>query len=202
MSPEEIQAMAKGMAEGQAIWYLCSAVIGGAITGCSAYLAEKFKNRATKEDIGKITREVEEARKDFNRQLEDLKAHHQLRLVAAEKRLQVLQEAYSEWQKLFQAVVTKKKPDVEEQIEAYKIWFHQNCIFLGRESGAAIQQAMVASLNYFAFQNRMDITGDVYIENWLRLEGAANVFLKEADLPPLTKQDLESMKKEIEDSPV
>ena len=58
MSPEEIQAMAKGLAEGQAVWYLGSAVIGGAITGLTAYLAEKGKNRATKEDIAGITHEI------------------------------------------------------------------------------------------------------------------------------------------------
>lgn len=64
MSPEEIQAMAKGLAEGQAVWYLGSAVIGGAITGLTAYLAEKGKNQATKEAFAEVREQLKQTNKD------------------------------------------------------------------------------------------------------------------------------------------
>lgn len=133
MSPEEIQAMAKGLAQGQAIWYLASAVTGGAITGLAAYLAEKGKNRATKEDIGEITRAVEETRKDFNRQLEDLKAHHQLRLVAAEKRIQAHQQAYAHWLELQKSIVFDDESWTTLREEG-RTWYANNCMFLTSNS--------------------------------------------------------------------
>ena len=41
-----------------------------------AYLSEKGKNLATKEDIAEITREVERVRHEYNAILEELKARH------------------------------------------------------------------------------------------------------------------------------
>lgn len=64
MTPEEIQAMAKGLAEGQALWYLGSALIGGAVTGLTAYLAEVGKNQATKEAFKDVRERLRQTNKD------------------------------------------------------------------------------------------------------------------------------------------
>ena len=133
MSPEEIQAMAKGLAQGQAIWYLASALIGGAITGLTAYVAEKSKNRATKQDIKKLTLTVQTVELEFKRQLEDIKAHHQLRMVAAEKRIQAHQEAYEFGVKL-QKSITLSDNEWDDLYEAAEHWHIKNYLFLGENS--------------------------------------------------------------------
>jgi hypothetical protein len=200
MTPEEIQAMAKGLAEGQAIWYLLSAVIGGAITGLGGYLAEKGKNRATKEDVGTLTQEVERVRADFNRQLEDLKAHHQLRMVAAEKRLQAHQDAYSQWRSLLIATTTAQSEVINMQFAKAESWFHSNCIFLGPSS----REAMADALKSVWAHNQLDIkTADpnLVMRIWQGIERAGNVFLAEVDLPPMSQQELENLRPIAETHP-
>lgn len=141
MTPEEIQAMAKGMAEGQALWYLLSAVIGGAIAGLGGYLAEKGKNRATKEDIATITREVEQVRAEFTNGVEDLKAHHQLRMVAAERRIQAHQEAYT--------LIDELRSCIKYSEESWKplaknanSWHRRNYLYMGKETRNRFARAL------------------------------------------------------------
>lgn len=57
MTPEEIQAMAKGAFGGQALWYVLSACVGAAAAGFGAYLAQKGKNRAASEDFQEVLRQ-------------------------------------------------------------------------------------------------------------------------------------------------
>lgn len=199
MSPEEIQSMAKGLAQGQAVWYLGSAVIGGAITALGAYLAEKGKNRATKEDIGQITQAVEAVKSEFSEKLEDLKAHHQLRMVAAERRLEALQQGYSLWQELFQAAarMRESREMVDEQVERYKVWLYQNTIYLGPTGRKAVLDAIRAGLQHAAFMsNRATAVenADALMENWTNLENVANVFLEEASLPSLSQREFQEMR--------
>ncbi len=76
-----------------------------------SYLAEKGKNLADKEDIGRITDEIEKVKVQYgetlqniihqnNLLLEEVKGRHQLRLAALDRRLQAHQEAYTLWKKL------------------------------------------------------------------------------------------------------
>lgn len=187
MTPEEIQAMAKGLAEGQALWYLGSAVIGGAITGLTAYLAEKGKNLATKEDIAKITREVEEVRDQFIRGVEDLKAHHQLRMVAAERRLQVHQEAYTHWQNLQSAVIQLTKPQAFQLADEAKHWYVRNCIYLTEASRQAFVKTWTCVYEYYV--NNDQLPPDYFIRVTHALQAQGNVFLREVELPELRAID-------------
>ena len=74
-----------------AIWALVKRFLGD-------YLGEKAKNLATREDIGAITRIVQETKQTFAQDLarlsEELRAQTSMRLLAAEKRLEAHQEVY------------------------------------------------------------------------------------------------------------
>lgn len=89
MTPEEIKAFTHGLISGQSVWYVLTPVVGAVAAYFGAYQAEKAKNSATKEDIGEITKAVGEVNSGFNKKLEEFKAHHQLRMVAAERRISV-----------------------------------------------------------------------------------------------------------------
>ncbi|MFZ7320473.1 hypothetical protein ACLS0R_14910 [Comamonas jiangduensis] len=188
MTPEDIQAMAKGLAEGQALWYLLSAIIGGAITGFGAYLAEKGKNRATKEDIAVITHEVEKVRDEFGRGLEDLKAHHQLRMVAAERRLQAHQEAYTHWQNLVSAILQLEKHQTFQLASEAKTWYVKNCIYLTQTSRQAFVKTWECVYAYYI--HTPSRTAEEFIQITHDLNAQGNVFLREVDLPELRAIDL------------
>lgn len=188
MTPEEIQAMAKGLAEGQALWYLLSAIIGGAITGLGGYFAEKGKNRATKEDVATITREVEQVRAEFSRGVEDLKAHHQLRMVAAERRLQAHQEAHTHWQKLISATLQQERPEVMQKMLAAKAWYIENCIYL---TGASRQAFLkICDCVYKHYEPVRPGEAAQFMKNSEELHAQGNVFLREVELPELRAIDL------------
>ena len=76
-------------------------VIGGAFLG--SYLSEKGKNAATKEDVGKITTEIESSKQFFNERLERVKADLGCRShyskVRYERELKVFEDV---WPKLVQ----------------------------------------------------------------------------------------------------
>lgn len=148
MSPEEIQAMAKGLAEGQATWYVLSAVLGGLMTGLGAHLAEKGKNRATKEDIGEITKAVEAAKIEFSRQLEDLKAHHQLRMVAAERRIEAHQTAYRLGSRLYENVF-QNDPQVWRKTHQEALDFYERqALFMGKKTRSAFINTLNGANKY------------------------------------------------------
>lgn len=202
MTPEEIQAMAKGLAEGQVLWYLLSAIIGGAITGLGAYLADKGKNRATKEDIAAITHEVEKVRDEFVRGIEDLKAHHQLRMLAAERRMQAHQEAYVWWQKLWRSTVTEKKDELDLQIEGFRSWYFENCIFLSKKTRLACIETIGSSLSYFGLiACRPEINYPLINQTLAKLENAAAIIMSEVDLPPIKADEIRAQEELLNIAP-
>ncbi|WP_333907369.1 hypothetical protein [Delftia acidovorans] len=184
MTPEQIQAMAKGLAEGQAVWYVLSACIGGAIAGLGTYLAEKGKNRATKEDIADITKKVKEVEDVFNRGLSDLNAHHQLRMVAAERRLLAHQEAYSLWDKMMTTVHTDEAETRRAAFECQE-WYKKNCIFLGDQSRDAFQRAYLSAPDHQMAKKTRDV--ELVQRNWQILMAPQTALLQEVALPPISR---------------
>lgn len=197
MTPEEIQAMAKGLAEGQALWYLLSAVIGGAIAGLGGYLAEKGKNRATKEDIATITREVEQVRDEFNRGVEDLKASHQLRMVAAERRIQAHQEAFMQWQDLADALGHGKYQEAADIERTLRAWERKNCMFLGEPGRNVVRRAVdFSNRMLFAAHHRdtakMEDVLVLVAGGWESFVNLGNELLQQIDLPPMRIDEIPS----------
>ena len=190
MTPEEIQAMAKGLAEGQAVWYVLSAGIGGALAGVGAYLAEKGKNRATKEDIGEITRAVKEIEAGFNEKLADLQAHHQLRMVAAERRMQAHQEAYTHWVEATSALRVDEA-EWERIYQNARSWHRRHNLFLGRETRNAFIVALQGCVRWriLAGTNPPDIerAEKIYLEE---VNALLPVLFSEVDLPPIAAGEL------------
>lgn len=115
----------------------------GAYVG--TYLREKAKGLATKEDIGEITRRVEEAKKQYAHDLaeitEALKARTGMRMLAGERRLEAHQQAYTLWNKMLNTIHTSDVPDV--LIEGAR-WWEQNALYLEAEPREAFRVALRA----------------------------------------------------------
>ncbi len=198
MTPQEIQEMAKELAEGQAIWYVLSACIGGAIAGLGTYLAEKGKNRATKEDIAAITAKVKDVEDVFNRGLADLNAHHQLRMVAAERRLDAHQKAFFQWQKIHTSIVAGRWKEALERSESAMEWFDSNCVFLTASTRSAFFNAVRAAVFHVSASDSLGSNTELYTKNLETIKGAGSIILRDVNLPELgaefmpTRSDLNS----------
>lgn len=199
MSPEEIKAFAQGLMSGQSVWYVFMPVVAAGAAYIGSYCAERGKNRATKDDIGKITEAVEAARLEFSKQLEDLKAHHQLRLVASERRLQAHQEAFAKWSHLAEILGGGRYEEVTKNLADLKEWSRLNCLFLGQKGRKAVNDAIsyiTILLNLRNEHRRGDPieNGLELLKDWQEFALLGNVFLSEVHLPSMSQAELDELK--------
>src|SRR5947208_8836314 len=124
-----------------------------------AYLAEKGKNLATREDVAAITREVEAVKDEFLRQRDELSHQRQLllrqqdftqqlRLAALDRRLEKHQEAYALWWELRGKV---HSDDVGQLVRRCQEWWVNNNLYLSEEAREAFPQAYMAANNHRLF---------------------------------------------------
>jgi len=128
------------------------------------YLSKKAENLATREDIAKITDEIERIKSQYSVLIEELKAKHQLRMAALDRRLQVHQEAYQLWRKINTFLGTEK---IEDVVFECNIWWGKNCLYLEPEAREAFLKAFVGAKDlewYKTCQNASDLVSKVYKE--------------------------------------
>ncbi len=192
MTPDEIQAVARGIAEGigGAPWtvYLLSAIAAGGASFCGTYFSEKGKNLATREDIGALTEKVEAVKTEYIKQIEDFKAHHQMRMVAAEKRLEAHQQAFLQWRVLDDAMANASMEILYATIQDCHEWYDQNCVYLAptsRDAYVAMLSSAVEVRNLL--QLGKETSDPEIIEGWQTVELARNIFLRDVELPLMNK---------------
>jgi len=157
-----------------------------------SYLSEKGKNLATREDIEQITRLVENVKAPYNELLEELRARHQLRLAAIDRRLQAHQESFTLWRELLGATHT---PDVGKTVSKCQSWWEQNCLYLEPE----VRQAFVKA--YSAAHIHNSLTADrtnpeAAKQNWKEIMQFPEVLFEAVQLPPLSELE----KKTVEET--
>lgn len=126
-------------------WFLFLAVSMGLLV-FGAYLRKKGENIATTEDVDKITRAVEEVKSEFTRELEFLRQYHSLAFVAAEKRLEAHQQAYS---LLIRAGDGVHDRDTRRAISREMFdWWNEWCFYLSKKGREAFHSAFYALDDY------------------------------------------------------
>jgi hypothetical protein len=145
-----------------------------------AYLSEKGKNLATKEDIASITREVERVRHEYSALLEELKARHQLRTASLDRRLQAHQEAFTQWR----ALLTRSNESGNAVI-ACQSWWENNCLYLEPTVRQAFVEAYT-NANLHAEFLRAHAEPEFLREAWRKVMAFPNVLFEAIQLPPLT----------------
>lgn len=185
MSPEQIHAIAKGIAEGVGAppWWAFVFLIflAGVAAYLGTYLAEKGRNLATKEDITGVTELIEQVKRQHQAVLENLKAGNLLSMVAAERRLQAHQEAFALWCELYDAM---HQPTVNEVAGRCRKWWRESCVYLGPKSHKAFYQAFgAAAVHAQLLASRPP--ADEIKANWAKITEAPRVILGEVALPSL-----------------
>ena len=173
---------------------------GGAFLGkyLPSYLSQKGKNLATQEDIGKITREVEQVKSEYTERLEGIAEHlryrNQLRLAALDRRLQAHQEAYALLGKLRGAAhAAEPISDVFEECNA---WWNNNCLYLEAGAREKFLSAYYAARNHPELKERRvrcpspENMADL-AENWKKINDAPEAIVKAVELPSLGEREHE-----------
>jgi hypothetical protein len=173
------------LASGAATWVVVAWLLKHYVP---AYLKEKGKNLATKEDIGAITNEVKQVEHQYNTLIEELKSRQQLRMAAVERRLQTHQDAFTMWRKLIAEPDESDKAVVECQD-----WWEKNCLYLEEP----VRKAFVVAFKNAFLRNefaRIHADPKPIGEAWDKVETLSDVLFTAIQLPLLT----ETEKKPIE----
>lgn len=155
----------------------------------SSYLTEKGKNLATREDITAIADKVESVRTQYATLIEELKARHQLRLAAVDRRLQAHQEAFTLWRKLMSATHTDEIGTVVIECQT---WWEQNCIYLE----PAVREAFVSA--YRAAHGHSELLRGraevkVIKDSWSLVTGFPNILFQAVQLPTLSELEAKAL---------
>jgi hypothetical protein len=184
------EVLRQGVSLSPSTWvYLIIGVLAASVLG--AYLAHKGRNLATREDVGEITRRVEEVKAAFSAQIEERAQENRLRLAALEKRLDVHQQAYVRWRKLLSAVHTDQIGNVVAESQR---WWIENCLYLTAEVREAFVDAWLAAHRHSSLL-RADTSKDELYKNWHRLEECGEVILRSAGLPGFSPHEREDVAK-------
>lgn len=189
MSPEEICGFVRLLAAGFGFGAVVAAIVTALLLRhyLPAYLNEKGKNLATREDIASITREIERVRSEYGAMLEELKARHQLRLAAIDHRLRAHQEAFTLWQGL----ITEPEDSGKAILEC-QAWWGKNCLYLEPD----VRQAFVVA--YHNAHNRAEfvrIGADARLitDAWAKVMEFPDVLFAAIQLPGLSELEVKAM---------
>lgn len=176
-----------GIVAGVVVFYLLKSFV-------PSYLSKKAENLATREDIAKITHEIERVKTQYTILVEEQKVKHQLRLAAIDRRLEAHQEAFTLWRKLLSNTHSENIGNVVIECQS---WWEKNCLFLEPEVREAFSDAYTSAHMHRSFlQGGL---GQLHLvkENWDRIAKAGQEILKATQLPGLTtaeKKELEELK--------
>jgi hypothetical protein len=181
--------------------YLILLVVTAIGAYMGTYLREKGKNLATKEDIGKITTEIENVKSIYVKEIEYIRQRHQLRIAAIEKRLQVHQEAYSLWKKLVHNV--HKSNEIGNVVIKCQTWWENNCLYLAPNARESFLEAIFCALDHKdVLQDRSSTGIQLIRNNWDNIMRAGEEIVKATDLPSLGDNEVKYLDEKEPNKPV
>lgn len=185
------------------MWLLSIGISGAsAFLGAffSSYARKKGENKADREDVSALTKEVEKVKAAF-RMLEG-EAEHQrtmlrerargaegLRVVAASERLKAHQEAFTRWQKL-----ATSDPHSRDAGQEAMDWWLSNCLYLDDVARQAFLDGVQAfssrqALLQLQGPDRGAVAQEIVAEG-TSLRAVGNRILHSLGLPPLKTEDI------------
>jgi len=154
-----------------------------------SYFSEKGRNLATREDISEITKRVEAVRSQYTILAEELKARHQLRLAALDRRLQAHQEAFTQWRRLLESAYDDNIGEVTKQCQE---WWEKNCIYLEPGVRQAFVEAYTAAHSHHELV-KLRSDAETLQDSWSRITQFPNLVFRTMQLPNLTESERNAM---------
>jgi hypothetical protein len=175
-------------------WLTLFATVGATVAGVvlshlllpslTEYGKAKGKNLADKEDIRKLTELVEDVKHENQLVLENLRSRQQLRMAAAEKRLQAHQEAFVMWRGLLQSVHSDQIGNV---VSTCQQWWERNCLYLTADAREAFNLAYTCASAHSSYLDgsRDAETKRLVQANWADIMRAGPIIVEGVSLPSL-----------------
>lgn len=187
MTPEDISLIVPLLLRYGLAAAVALAIAGGIVSlllkyFLPGYLGEKGKNLATKEDIAGVTDEIERVRSQYALLLEELKAWHQLRLAAVDRRMHAHQEAFAHWRKLVRAMHSDR---VEPVVMECQAWWENNCLYLEKNVREKFFLACSAAHGHASLLKAQADDQELR-DNWQSIVGAGQLILEAVQLPGLS----------------
>lgn len=154
-----------------------------------AYLGKKGQNLADKEDIAKITREIESVKSEYALVVERFKAENLLRFAALDKRLQAHQDAYELWRNIRSTAPIGGKEGREMFSEVFtrcQIFWEKSCLYLEPEARDAFSKAYLAGRRHaLTVDSTRAEAGDILLSTYQDIEQCGEVLIRAVRLPGL-----------------
>ncbi len=156
-----------------------------------SYIRRKGQDLATKEDVADITKEIEQVKTTYAKQIEIFSHHNRLRIAAIDRRLEAYQEAFTLWSRL-RRKVHKNDSEKIPMVQECQIWWEENCIYLDDES----REAFISAIHAVALHS--DLTGGKadrkeVEDNWAIINQCGKALTKGAGLPSFGKDEIDKL---------
>ncbi len=174
-------------------FYFCVAIaLVGLASFLGAYLAEKAKNTALKEDLENLTHTVEGITAIYTQHTELYKAQLQFRNVALADRLKAHQEAYALWFKMFDRVWDEDRNQLGHLFQTCRSWWAEHCLYLAPEARERFLDAINRIMMHREYRGTPD-DGRLLQENWKEIQETGNALAKAVELPQFHEVELLKM---------
>lgn len=162
----------------------------GLVSFFGAYLGEKAKNRALKEDIETLTHKIQGVTALYTQHVEMFKANAQLRNAALTERLKAHQGAYSLWFRMFARVWRSDENATMELYHDCRKWWADNCLYLTPEA----RDKFLGAINCISMHKEIRGSSDEVLErNWRKIEELGDILVRGVELPELGEARLLAM---------
>ena len=115
-----------------------------------------------------------------------LERKHQLRLAAAEKRLEAHQRAFALWRKLINTVHDEK--EIFNVVSECQEWWNNNCLYLSPDAREKFRFAYVCAASHKDYVKDRS-NPKLVTENWANITDAGEVIVRGAELPTLGEEE-------------
>ena len=115
-----------------------------------------------------------------------LERKHQLRLAAAERRLEAHQRAFALWRKLIHTVHDEK--EIFNIVAECQEWWNNNCLYLSPDAREKFRFAYVCAASHKDYVKDRS-NPKLVTENWANITDAGEAIVRGAELPTLGEEE-------------
>lgn len=116
----------------------------------------------------------------------ELERKHQLRMAAAERRLEAHQQAFSLWRKLISTVHNEK--EIHNVVGECQQWWNNNCLYLSPDAREKFRFAYVCAASHKDYVKDRS-NPKLVTENWTNITDAGEAIVKGVELPTLGENE-------------